>query len=102
MLGGGLNVGFYWIGNWIVDFFGYLLVAIFAVVMCQVLRVDSLINGYAMTATCLLFLFYGLANIPLTYILGYLFKKNGSPEGVVYFFNLASGSIVTVVIVVMR
>lgn len=53
-------------------------------------------------ATCLLFLFYGLANIPLTYILGYIFKDYGNAQGAVYFFNFVAGGILTIIILVLR
>lgn len=61
-----------------------------------------MINGSAFTATCLIFLFFGLANIPFTYILGYLFKDYGNAQGVIYFFNFVSGGIVTIIILILR
>lgn len=59
-------------------------------------------DGEAFTATCLLFFLYGLANIPLTYILGYLFKDYGNAQGAVYFFNFVTGGIITLIILVLR
>lgn len=97
-----MNVVSYWLGNFLYDFILYLIVAIFSVVMCQVLKIESLTTGSAFTATCLLFFFYGLANIPLTYILGYIFRDYGNAQGAVYFFNFVSGGIVTIIILVLR
>jgi hypothetical protein len=96
-----MNIISYWLGNYIYDFILYLIVAIFSVGMCQALKIDSLI-GEAYGATCLLFLFYGLANIPLTYILGYLFKDYGNAQGAIYFFNFVTGGILTIIILVLR
>jgi len=35
----GLNIASYWIGNYVYDFILYLIVAIFSVIMCQVLKI---------------------------------------------------------------
>lgn len=35
----GMNIASYWIGNYIYDFLLYLVVAIFSVVMCQILKI---------------------------------------------------------------
>lgn len=97
-----MNVASYWIGNYIYDFLLYLIVSIFALGMCQVLSINSLTDGDAFAAACLLFLFYGLANIPLTYILGYLFKDYGTAQGAIYFFNFVAGGIITLIVLVLR
>jgi ATP-binding cassette subfamily A (ABC1) protein 3 len=97
-----MSISAYWIGNYIYDFILYLIVAVFSVVMCQILKIESLTQGYSFTATCLLFLFYGMANISLTYILGYLFKDYGNAQGAVYFFNFVTGGILTLIILVLR
>ena len=97
-----MNIASYWIGNYIYDFLLYLFIAIFTLGMCQVLSIDSLIEGDAYTASCLLFLFYGLSNIPLTYILGYLFKDYGNAQAGYYFFTFVIGGLVTIIILVLR
>ncbi len=97
-----MNIASYWIGTYIYAFILYLSVAIFSVVMCQILKISALITDDAFAATCLLFLFYGLANIPLTYILGYIFKDYGNAQGAIYFFNFVSGGLVTLIILVLR
>lgn len=97
-----MNVAAYWLGNFLYDFVLYLILAIFSVVMCKVLSIQSFTEGSAMTMTVLLFLFYGLANIPFTYILGYLFKDYGHAQGAIYFFNFGSGGIFTTIIIVLR
>lgn len=97
-----MSIAAYWIGNYLYDVFLYLIVAGFAVAMCWVLKIQSLSVGYAYTATCLIFLFYGLANIPLTYTVGYIFKDYGNAQGAVYFFNFVTGGIIAVIILVLR
>lgn len=97
-----MNVASYWFGNFFYDFLLYAVVAVFSVVMCKVLSVDSLINGTAFTGTCLLFFLFGLANIPLTYMLGYVFTDYGTAQGAIYFFNFVAGGIVPIIILVLR
>ena len=41
----GMNVFAYWIGNYIYDFVLYLVLAVYSVVMCQVLKVEVLTEG---------------------------------------------------------
>lgn len=38
----GMNIGSYWVGNYLFDFFLYALVAGFAIAMCQILKVEIL------------------------------------------------------------
>lgn len=98
----GLNVASYWTGNFVYDFLLYLVVAFFSVGMCYALEVEALTEGEAISATILLFVFYGLANIPFTYILAYAFKDYGNAQGVVYFMNFVAGGLITIIILVLR
>lgn len=98
----GLNLGSYWMGNYIYDFILYLILAIFSIIMCKVMEIEALTEGNAFAATILLFLFYGLANIPFTYLVGYAFKDYGNAQGIVYFINFVAGGLVTIIILVLR
>ena len=98
----GMNIGSYWIGNYLFDFCLYALVAGFAIAMCQILSVEILSEGEAYTATIILFILYGLVNIPVTYILGYFFKDYGNAQAIIYFFNFVAGGIVPIIILVLR
>jgi len=49
----------------------------------------------------LLFLF-GFANIPLTYLLSYLFVGYGNAQAIIYFFNFISGGGFSILILLLR
>lgn len=98
----GLSITSYWAGNYLYDFLLYTVVAGFSLGMCHALQIKALITDGAFLATCLLFVFYGFSNIPLTYIQGYLFKDYGNAQGVVYFFNFVVGGIAPIITLILR
>lgn len=59
-------------------------------------------EGDALGATAILFFLYGITNIPLTYILSYLFKDYGNAQAALYFFNFVAGGIVPMIVLVLR
>jgi hypothetical protein len=98
----GMNVAAYWLGNFVYDFALYSVVAVYAILMCEFFDIQPLIEDESLCVTALLFLFYGLANIPLTYMLGYIFADYGTAQGTVFFFNLIAGGVLPFVILVLR
>ena len=98
----GMNLASYWAGNYLNDLFLYLIVAAFSIGMCKALEVEALTEGDAMKATVLLFIFFGAANIPLTYLLGYAFQNYGTAQGIIYFINFVTGGLITTIILVLR
>ena len=98
----GMNIASYWFGNYIFDFFLYILVACVTIGISVGLDIEALVEGDALGATALLFIFFGLANIPLTYILSYLFKDAGNAQSVIYFFNFVVAGIVPLVVAIFR
>jgi len=61
-----------------------------------------LIKDEAYTAVCILLLFFGIANIPLTYIFGYLFSDYGNAQSAIYFFNFTTGGGLSICILIFR
>ena len=98
----GMNIASYWFGNYSFDFFLYMLVAAITIGIAVGLDINALIEDGALDATALLFIFYGLANIPFTYILSYLFKDSGNGQSVIYFFNFLVAGIVPLIIMIFR
>ena len=98
----GLNLASYWFGNFLYDYLLYLVLAVYSVLMCVALEIEALTNGQAIYGTILIFIFFGLANIPFTYLLGYAFTDYGNAQGIVYFINFVSGGLVTIIILVLR
>lgn len=97
-----MSIYAYWFGNFIFDFFLYLIVAAFAAGMCMAFNISSLVDGDALSATWILFILYGFANIPFSYIASFLFTDYGNSQAAFYFFNFVAGGLVSVIILVLR
>jgi hypothetical protein len=96
-----MNIYSYWFGNYVYDYFLYLILAAFSVAMCYILNAEVFI-GQAFGVTIVAFGLYGLAYIPLTYILAYIFKDYGNAQAGYYFFTFVSGGLITIIILVLR
>lgn len=98
-----MNIYSYWLGNFIFDYFMYLLLAAFAVGMCLALGVDSFIgDNQTFYVVVIVFLLYGAAYIPLTYILSYVFKDYGNAQAGYYFFTFVVGGLISTIMLVLR
>ena len=97
-----MNLASYWIGNYLYDLLLYSVVAGISLGICAGLEVEALVEGDALGATAVLFFLYGITNIPLTYIMSYLFKDYGSAQAALYFFNFVAGGILPMIILVLR
>lgn len=98
----GMNIGSYWFGNYIYDYILYAVVAGFSVGMCVAFDIAELIEEEAIGAMNMLFFFFGLANIPFTYVVSNLFQKYSNAQGSVYFFNFAAGGLLPIIILTLR
>lgn len=97
----GMRLSAYWIANFVYDYILYAILAIFAVVLCILLSVSSL-TGDSLGATWALFMLYGLAYIPFTYIVAYLFKDYGNAQAGFYFFTFVTGGLLPILTFVLR
>lgn len=84
------------------DFAMYIVVAVFAAVMCEIFNVKSLIEGDARVATWLVFGLFGVAGIPYTYVGSFVFRDYGIAQAMFYFFNFLVGAIFPVLIMIFR
>lgn len=97
-----MRISAYWLSNFLYDFLLYLVVAIVAVIICKGLDVTSFTAGNASAATCLLFLFYGLAYISLTYAFAFLFKDYGNAQAGYYFLTFVIGGMLPIISFLLR
>lgn len=98
----GMNLGSYWMGNMIYDYFLYCIVAGFVIGMCVALDIKSLVEGDALLSTTLLFFLLGFSNIPFTYVISNFFTSYGTAQGIVYFFNFIWGGVFPIIILILR
>lgn len=96
-----MNIIAYWFGNFIYDYVLYLVLAVFSFGMCQALSATAF-TGDAYGVTVLVFILYGLAYIPLTYIIAYVFKDYGNAQAGYYFFTFVVGGLLSIVVLVLR
>jgi ATP-binding cassette subfamily A (ABC1) protein 3 len=97
----GMNILAYWFGNFIYDYVLYLVLAVFSFLMCLALDVDAF-TGDAFGPTVCVFIIYGLAYIPLTYIIAYVFTDYGNAQAGYYFFTFVVGGLVSIIVLVLR
>jgi hypothetical protein len=97
-----MKISAYWLANFVYDFLLYLIVAIIAIILIVVLKITAFNSGDALVGTILLFLFYGLAYIPLTYIVAYLFTDYGSAQAGYYFLTFVIGGMLPILTFILR
>lgn len=98
----GMKISAYWIANFIYDFLLYLVVAIIAIILIIALKITAFDSGNALVGTILLFLFYGLAYIPVTYIFAYLFQDYGNAQAGYYFLTFVIGGMIPILTFILR
>jgi len=97
-----MKISAYWLANFIYDFLLYLIVAIIAIILIVALKIKAYESGDGLTGTILLFLFYGLAYIPVTYIFAYIYQDYGNAQAGYYFLTFIVGGILPIVTFVLR
>lgn len=97
-----MRISSYWISNFVFDYALYLVVAVVAVGLCKALDITSLTTDTAYTATWLLFIFYGLAYITVTYIFAFLFKDYGNAQAGYFFLTFVAGGMLPILTFLLR
>jgi hypothetical protein len=96
-----MNIYAYWFGNFIYDYVLYVVLAVFSIVMTLALDAKAF-TGDSFGVTCLTFFLYGLAYIPMTYMMAYLFKDYGNAQAGYYFFTFVIGGLLPIIVLVLR
>jgi hypothetical protein len=90
----GANTFIFWFSALVWDFINYLLPTVICIVLIWAFGIDQFINGGRIQYTLSLFLLYGLAHIPQTYLLAYLFKVPATGFAAIVAWNLLSSQVV--------
>lgn len=98
----GMRISSYWISNFIFDYALYLVVAVVSVGLCKGLDITSLTTGSAYAATWLLFIFYGLAYVTVTYIFAFIFKDYGNAQAGYFFLTFVAGGMLPILTFLLR
>jgi len=83
----------YWSSNYLVDWLKYLIPGILCPIVSNALGASMLTNGNKYNALWELFIFYGLAIIPTTYLMAYIFKEHTKAQTATFFINFGVGFI---------
>jgi NADH:ubiquinone oxidoreductase subunit 3 (subunit A) len=98
----GMKLSAYWAANFIYDYILYLILAVVTVGLCSALSIGAFTSGSAYTGLWLLFILYGLAYIPFTYMLAFAFKDYGNAQAGYYFLTFIIGGMLPILTLLLR
>ncbi|EAS01530.2 ABC transporter family protein (macronuclear) [Tetrahymena thermophila SB210] len=98
----GLSLRSYWFSNYIVDMNKHLIPACLCILMVIAYDIQTFSKGDNFGGICTLFILYGWAIIPFTYLIGFLFQNSGVAQVFAFFFNFLLGSIGPILFMVLR
>jgi len=98
----GMSITAYWVANFVYDYVLYIFVSFITILIAKALTITSLTDGNAYAATWMLFVFYGLSYIPLTYILAFFYKDYGNAQAAYYFITFVSGGLLPLLPLLLR
>jgi ATP-binding cassette subfamily A (ABC1) protein 3 len=97
-----MKLSAYWSANFVYDYILYLILALITLGLCSALSISAFTSGNAYGGTWLLFIFYGLAYIPFTYILAFAFKDYGNAQAGYYFLTFVAGGMIPILTFLLR
>jgi len=97
-----MNITAYWVANFVYDYVLFIFVGFITIGIAKGLTISSLTDGDAFAATWMLFIFYGLSYIPLTYILAFLYKDYGNAQAAYYFITFVAGGLLPLLTILLR
>lgn len=98
----GVSVSAYWFSNIIMDVGKHIIPSIFCCLLILAFDMTSMIDDGNYGIMWLLFFLYGWAVIPFSYAFSFLFKQQGNALLLSFFLHLLIGSIVSVVMFILR
>lgn len=96
----GVDVSAYWFSFYAWDFCFYLVPGLLLLAVLAVVGVDGLL-GSAAPVTVLGIVLHGLAVIPFTYLLSFLFKNQSSAQNITLMFLILAGAVLLIGSVVL-
>ena len=98
----GVSIPAYWYSNFFVDYLKYLVPAVICALLALAFNASALIDNGKYGCLFLIFLLYGLAIIPFTYLTSFLFKSYGGAQVASFFFNFATGYIAGLAVSILK
>ena len=79
-----------------------MVVSFITILISKAMKISSLTDGNAYAATWMLFIFYGLSYINLTYILAFYYKDYGNAQAAYYFITFVAGGLLPLLTFLLR
>lgn len=93
----GVSLFGYWSANWAWDLAVYTVPLGLSCLLIWLLNVSAFVQGGALTASCVVFVGYGLAIGPFTYLLSFAFSKHTTAQVLCLVFNFLTGLLLMLV-----
>lgn len=74
----GVSLKSYWISNYLIDMMKHLIPACLCILMVLAYDIQTFSGGDNLKGMSALFILYGWAIIPFTYLIGFIFESAGS------------------------
>ncbi|KAG5473719.1 hypothetical protein LSCM1_04349 [Leishmania martiniquensis] len=87
----GASVLAYWLSSFVFDFACYLVTQILAFIIFAIFNRTEFIGKDSIGAAVVLFLFFGLSSIPVSYFLSFFFRSSFAAQSVVFCINFTFG-----------
>jgi ATP-binding cassette subfamily A (ABC1) protein 3 len=97
-----MSITAYWVANFVYDYILFIFVGFITIGIAKALSIASLTDGDAFAATWMLFIFYGLSYIPLTYIFAFYYKDYGNAQAAYYFITFVAGGLLPLLTYLLR
>ena len=89
----GANTLIFWISELIWDFFNFILTTILAIIIMWGFGINEFVGGVRLWYVFGLFVIYGLAHIPQSYLLSYLFSVPATGFAVTVAWNILASQV---------
>ncbi|CAK63379.1 unnamed protein product (macronuclear) [Paramecium tetraurelia] len=98
----GVSVKAYWFSNWLMDLGKHVIPAVVCCLLILAFDIAALRQGENYGFSWLIFFLYGWAIIPFCYFFSFAFKQQGNAMLLNFFIHLLVGSIVSLIIYILR
>ncbi|KAL4492594.1 hypothetical protein ABPG72_007707 [Tetrahymena utriculariae] len=99
----GVSLNSYWGANFTIDILKHVFPAVFCMLMVLAYNIDAFTSNQSdYSAVCLLFILYGWAIIPFSYLTSFIFKDYGTAQVTNFFIHFIMGAVGPLVIFILR
>ena len=98
----GVSLFAYWLSNLVVDWVKFLIPAGATILIFKLYDVDVYLNSNALSATLLMFIFFGPCLITFTYLFSFMFTSPSKAQFIIFLLNYFGGAILLIASFILR